>query len=141
MQKICDNFNKYDFHDSKLISFKLIRKELGNGFISEDICFTLKLLERMQEGRTQLTNAKLILKDCRIIKMDIDLVGKRLCADDIANAKCEINSDLKSSLQSGYLKYEEGALNDYLHFNITLIPPGGTIDILAKKFELELIKE
>jgi hypothetical protein len=80
--------------------------------------------------------AELVFKNCRLIKFDMDLVGKRYCGDDILAAECKIDSDFKKKMQMELFKYEKHELNSYLHFKITLIPPGGELDILAEDFEM-----
>jgi len=81
-------------------------------------------------------NKKLIFNECRIILIDIDLVGKYLCADDILSNSCGHDSELKRNIINKHFSNEKHALNDYFHFNITMIPPGGNIDIFAKGFDL-----
>lgn len=147
MQQICKKFNTYNFHDSKLISFRLIRNEMKEDVTSEDICFEMELLKDQRPGHYKWKKAKLTLKDCRIVRMNLDLLGKRWCSDDIDSAGCEAESPLKNYIQREYFQKEsigldaihwsENALAEYLHFNITLVQPGGAIDIFAKDFELD----
>ena len=68
---------------------------------------------------------------------DIDLQGKRECSDDISSAKCEANTELMTKVQTERLQYSPDALAEHFHFSIYLIPPGGTVDIIASGFRLE----
>jgi len=68
--------------------------------------------------------------------MRIDLLGKRICADDIASAYCELGAELPIDIRRMLSEIEENCIGDLLYFNITLIHPGGTIYVLARDFDL-----
>jgi hypothetical protein len=78
-----------------------------------------------------------VLEDAVFFLSDIDLQGKRECADDISSAKCESKTDLTTKLQKDRLKYSRNALEGYFHFSFYLIPPGGAFDVVASGFRLE----
>ena len=78
-----------------------------------------------------------MLEDAVFFVSDIDLQGKRECSDDISSAKCEAKTDLTTKLQKDRLKYSPNALEGYFHFSFYLIPPGGTVDVVASGFRLE----
>ena len=64
-----------------------------------------------------------------------------MCADAISNAKCYESSDWKRDIAepSPYDPIRGGrGFDDYLHFNVSMCPPGGTISILAMDFSLEM---
>jgi len=82
----------------------------------------------------------IVFKDAVFFFCDIDLQGKRECSDDISSGTCDSSSDLMNKLQNERLKYSPGALTGYFHFSIYLIPPGGTVDIIASDFRLEAQK-
>jgi len=92
-----------------------------------------------------MQKAELIFYDCKIIRMDLDLVGKRMCSDDIESNVCLLNSLLKKQIEEEYFTNvrgvvklsEKDVLAGYLHFSIHLVEPGGDIDIFAKDFELK----
>jgi len=132
MCEICNEFNRFDYHDSKLLTFQLLRRGTTHEFV-EDFCFDIEL---SMDANNNYEKAKLILKDCRIILLDLDLVGKQECSDHIASAICQDSSELKTNLINKYFQYEQNALTGYLHFQIILIPPGGSADVFAKNFEL-----
>jgi hypothetical protein len=78
-----------------------------------------------------------VLEDPLFFFSDIDLQGKRECSDDISSAKCEAKTDLMEKVQRERLHYTPNALAEYSHFSIYLIPPGGTVDVIASGFRLE----
>lgn len=83
------------------------------------------------------TPMAVIFEDAVFFISDIDLQGKRECADDISSAKCLSSSALLARLQDERLKFSPEALTGYVHFSFYLIPPGGSIDIVAASFRLK----
>jgi hypothetical protein len=147
MKEICDRFNKHNFHDSKLMLFQSIRQK-EEEIITENVNFEIEILKKNSSGISEYKKAKLIFKDCRIIKMDLDLIGKRYCSDCVMNAVCSIDSQLNSNIENNYFRRGpvslgndnlKNVLDGYLYFNIKLIPPGGEIDVFAKNFELIML--
>lgn len=134
LETISNRFNSLNLHDSELLNIQILRSKDG---LTNDVCFEIKLLTNPQHGNYKWENAKLIMKDCTVIKIDLDLDGKRACADAIAGASCEIASDLKGYVDKEGLYREKKPLSGYLHFTIGLIHPGGEINVFAKNFELE----
>lgn len=130
MNSIAERFEKIWWHDSKLLGLSFHR----NG--GED---QIKLsLELVGEGG-RMTPAEVMFKDCAYVEANIYLQAKRLCADDIAGAECNVSSDWKNSVsEPGPYDPIQGdrRLDDYLHFRVSLCAPGGDIDILARDFVL-----
>lgn len=85
----------------------------------------------------ELTPMIVVLEDAVFFFCDIDLQGKRECSDDISSAKCEAKTDLMTKVQNERLQYSPDALAGYFHFSLYLIPPGGTLDVIASGFRLE----
>jgi hypothetical protein len=79
----------------------------------------------------------IVFEDAVFFFSDIDLQGKRECSDDISSARCGANTDLMIKLQNDRLKDSPAALAEYLHFSFYLIPPGGSVDVIASGFRLE----
>lgn len=124
-----ERFNSLVWHDSKLHSLRILR--------SNDVDEVLLDLEfRGMQGQ-ELTPMTAILEDAVFFFSDIDLQGKRECSDDISSARCAANTDLMTKLRNERLKYSPDALAGYFHFSLYLIPPGGTLDIIASDFRLE----
>ena len=85
----------------------------------------------------ELTPMTVVLEDAVFFFGDIDLQGKRECADDISSGTCKAKTDLMVKLQNERLKYSPDALAGYFHFKVYLIPPGGTLSVIASGFRLE----
>jgi hypothetical protein len=125
LNSIAQRFNSIRWHDSKLSTLSFYR--VGS---EELVKISLKLIG--ENGAHKPIN--LVFKESTYIKLDVDLEGKSECSDDISDAECLIESELLRTLtnQNPYDNFQ-----GYLHFCIELIPPGGTINILAKNFLLE----
>ncbi len=122
-------FNRLIWHDSKLRSLRIVRRD--------DLDEVVLDVELRGMSEQELTPMTVVLEDAVFFFSDIDLQGKRECADDISSAKCETKTDLTTKLVNERLKYSQDALVGYLHFRVYLIPPGGTLDIIASGFRLE----
>ena len=129
-ESITESFNRLVWHDSKLRSLRIQR----NGDDLDEVHLNVEL--RGMPGQ-ELTPMTVVLEDAVFLLSDIDLQGKRECADDISSAKCEAKTDLMTKLQKDRLKYSPNALEEYFHFSFYLIPPGGTLDVVASGFRLE----
>jgi hypothetical protein len=127
-------FNSIRWHDSKLVGFCLYKAE------GEDrVRLSLELLAA--DG--SLTPTEIVFTDCAYFAVDVYSEAKSMCADDISNAKCYESSDWKSmvSKPSPYDPIQGGrGLEEHLHFSVSMCPPGGTINVLAKDFSLESSK-
>jgi len=132
MNEICSKFNAIPWHDSKLLTFELVRCNDGE---KQDLYIKLQL--RVDSKNNRLDAKTLILEDCHIVMMNLDLKGKYICSDDISSATCSEGSPLKDKLMREFTSDEANIIKDCFHFRITCIPPGGEIDVLAKNFELK----
>jgi hypothetical protein len=125
-----ERFNSLRWHDSKLV---------GVCFYKSDGEDRVKLsLELLGEGGT-LTSAEVVFKECAYFVADVFLAAKSMCADDISGAECYETSEWKKAVskpQAFDVIQGNRGLEQHLHFSISLIPPGGTIDLLARDFEL-----
>jgi hypothetical protein len=125
-------FNNIRWHDSKLRSLCFYSAE-GE----ERVKLSLELLG---EGGA-LVPAEVIFKESAYMFADVYLEAKSLCSDDISDAECYVSSDWKTTVSKpspfdiirGNRRFE-----GHLHFRIGMCPPGGTINILAKDFTLEV---
>lgn len=133
-KNICKRFSSIKWHDSKLISLQLLP---GGDNLHDELWLNVRLLTNTKESPYKYTSAKLILRNCTFIKLDIDLTFKNMCGGDISGAYCEHESPLRKEIEKRQIK-NEMPLDQYLLFNITLIPPGGEIKVFAKNFELIL---
>jgi hypothetical protein len=125
-----EKFNSLRLHDSKLVGLCFYKVE-GE----ERVKLSLELLGN--DG--SLKPAEMIFKECAYFAADVFLEAKSMCADDISGAECCESSDWKKTVSKpSPFDVIQGNrhLEQHLHFSISLIPPGGTIDILAKDFEI-----
>lgn len=135
---ICARFNEVRWHDSKLISFQLLPK---NDNQTHDIGLDLKLLTNAQHGNCDWEDGRLEIEECRVIQLNLDMLGIQLCGGDIANAFCEKASAMKEGLEDTQIQHfdlpqGDDPFADIIHFRILLIHPGGEINIFAKNFKL-----
>ena len=126
MNSTIQRFNAIRWHDSKLVGLCFYRAE-GEERVKIS-------LEMLGEGGA-LTPAEMIFKESTYVALDVDLEGKRVCSDDISSAECYASSEWTKSLSE---KSPYDSFEGYLHFQLYLIPPGGTINVLAKDFSLEM---
>jgi hypothetical protein len=126
---VSESFNRLIWHDSKLRSLRIARKD--------DLDEVLLDVELRGMPEQELTPMTIVFEDAVFFFSDIDLQGKRECSDDISSAKCGANTDLMIRLQNERLKNSPAALAEYFHFSLYLIPPGGTVDVIASGFRLE----
>jgi len=136
LDDICKRFNDLKWHDSKLIGYSVLPSKDGS---THDVHFQMEWLTDYKEGIPSWAEGKLTIRDCTVIKADLDLDGKHVCDDSIANALCVKESDLKREIEHEQLKHEQKPLAEYLHFRILLIAPGGEINLFAKGFNQESI--
>lgn len=122
-------FTNLPWHDAKLLEVRVFRDSALN---QENLSCTIDF----EAARNSWRRAVVLFRDCTIAKIDLDLDGKRVCADSIFDAKCEIESSLKKSLEAEQLKNERNPLRDYYHFRILLVSPGGELNVLAKDFDV-----
>ena len=104
----------------------------------DEVCLDVELRGISEQELTPLT---VVFEDAVFFMSDVDLQGKRECSDDISSATCAIVSELLTKLQNERLRHSPDALKGYLHFSLYLIPPGGSIDVVASGFRLEQAAE
>lgn len=125
MDSVIERFNNIRWHDSKLLGLSFYRTDS-----EEQVRISLQLLGQGSD----LNPIDIIFRGSTYIEMDVDLEGKRVCSDDISDGECYASSAWIESLSA---KNPHDSFQGYLHFQIYLIPPGGTINLLAKDFTLE----
>jgi hypothetical protein len=126
-----DSFNRLIWHDSKLRSLRVLRND-----DLDEVHLDVEL--RGMPGQ-ELTPVTVVFENAVFFFADVDLQGKRECSDDISSAKCEAKTELLTTLQNERLKYSPNALKGYFHFSVYLIPPGGTVDVIASAFRLKTV--
>jgi hypothetical protein len=130
IENISESFNRLVWHDSKLRTLRIVRND-------DDLDEVHMEVELRGTPGQELAPMTVVLEDAVFFFSDIDLQGKRECSDDISSAKCEAKTDLVTKLQNERLQHSPDALAGYFHFSVYLIPPGGTVDVIASGFRLE----
>lgn len=128
---IAERFNSIPWHDSVLIPIAI--RETGD---SHEVAASLQL----QERNGSVTQAEIVFHSCAFLRADLYLDAASMCGHAIGSARCQSESAWKREVSApGFADPVLGGrgLDDYLHFNFYLCPPGGEIDILAKDFTLE----
>jgi hypothetical protein len=131
----CEKFNTaWAWHDSKLERTEIVS---GIDDAHPSVCFEIRSVSSKSPDR----KIKIFLKDCRLLRSEMDFFGIQLCGGDIANVYCDIESAFKKQVEEDILTnfdlpQAESPLADYCHFRVLLIHPGGKIDVFAKSFEL-----
>lgn len=126
---VSESFNRLLWHDSKLRSLAIVRRD--------DLDEVVLEVELRGMPEQELAPVTIVLEDAVFFFTDIDLQGKRECSDDISSAKCAAKTDLMTKVQKERLQNSPNALAEYFHFSVYLIPPGGTVDVIASGFRLE----
>ena len=119
-------FNSLPWHDAKLLGLSIDRNEPG---ADDKVSINVQFFHNGQ----WLPTSTLTFVGCTLLAIQIDLDGKRACSDAISNAKCYKSSDWTETL-SRENPYDN--FRGWLHFSITLIPPGGELNVLAIDFTL-----
>jgi hypothetical protein len=91
-----ESFNRPQWHDSKLRSLRVLRHD-----DLDEVLLDVELRGASEQEPTPMT---VILEDTVFFFSDIDLQGKRECADDMSSAKCDAKTDLMTKLQNERLK-------------------------------------
>jgi hypothetical protein len=112
------------WHDRCLKSIAVSRSSTDDDTVCLGIDFT-------GSGKGSLTEVRLI--GAVELLTSIDLVGKRQCGDAIGAALCYESSAWMTQLarESPFYSYK-----DLYHFHFTLIAPGGTLDVIARDFDV-----
>jgi hypothetical protein len=120
------SFEELPWHDAKLLELRIVRQH------DEE---QLAIIVSFQVSPGRWRRARVLFRNSTIVKLDLDLDGKKFCADSISYATRESGSALRDSLERGPLRNEQSPLLAYVHFRIILIPPGGEINVFAATFE------
>jgi hypothetical protein len=136
--EICTRFSKLHWHDSKLLDLHLLRVP---GKRKYDLRLDLDLIIAYAEGEIERNNKSAIFRECRIVQMDLDLLGVVICGGDIGSATCyadavELERENREKARQFGFPQSYNPLEKCLGFFIEMINPGGEIIVFAKDFEL-----
>lgn len=116
-----ERFNQIKWQDMALISVRTDRRDELDDFVIE-------IVGLYSEVGTKF---ELRFEDATYLRLDVDFASKRTTADAIDGAGCRSESPWKTALSKSN-PYDN--FDSYLHFEIGLVPKGGTINLLARGF-------
>ena len=124
-----DSFSKLPWHDSAIVGVEL-------GYTQSDE--TLLRLRVIFNDPDEIAEVSFI--GARAVRIDIDLLAKKLCGDQVASAYCVLASESATSLiervRSTFDLYRGETLDGLYAFVISLIHPAGDLVVLAKSFSI-----
>lgn len=131
-------FESYPWHDSRLLE---VRVTPGEAASENAVACTIQLISHATPGKCEYKTVQVLFRRCRIVKLDLDLLGLQLCGGAIASGSCREQSDMKTrileeQIASFDLPQDLNPFDDLLHFSFEFIHPGGTMDIFARDFEI-----
>lgn len=137
LAEVCTRFSQLHWHDSKLLDLHLLRVPGRKYDLRLDLDFIVGFTERQAER----ANKSAIFRECRIVQMDLDLLGVVICGGDIGSATCyadavELEKKNRDKLRQFDFPQSYNPLEQCMGFLIEMISPGGQIIIFAKHFEL-----
>ena len=125
--EVIERFSQIKWPDMALASIRTERRDEVDDFVAEIV------------GLYSDVGAKFELRfeDATFVRLDVDFASKRTTSDSIDGARCRSESPWKTSL--GELNPYDN-FSSYLHFEIGLVPKGGTINVLARGFTLHRLE-
>lgn len=138
LAEVSNQFNRVRWHDSKFFSLELLPDENEETY---SLRLNVKLITNTQGGEDEWVDKKLIFRECRIVRLDLDLLAMQFIGGDIASAVCETEAGSREKTERDKIKdfdlpQKDNSLDDLLFFKITFIHPGGELIAFAKSFEL-----
>ena len=136
---VCARFSELHWHDSKLLNLHLLRIP---GERKYDLQLDIDLIMGFEHGEFQRSDKTAVFRECRIVKMDLDLLGVVICGGDIGNATCyrdavDLERQYRARLGQFDFPQSFNPLEECLGFLIEMINPGGEIVIFAKDFQIK----
>ena len=131
-------FRATAWHDSQLLGVNI---EPSSDDLGPMVTMTLNLRQQGGDARP----ARLIMVGCRAVLMNVDLLGKELCGNQIASAVCEegptSTDPFVDEIVGGFDLYPGATVDDHFVIRVRLIHPGGHIIVIAKSFSLVQARE
>lgn len=136
--RVCDAFSQLHWHDSRLSNLNLLKITEAKSYeLQLDIDFI-----EVVAGRPYERNRRIItFKECRLIQLDLDLLGLLFCGGDISNAWCHkdaigFEKDKRNKIEQFDFPQKHNPLDLCVGFQIQMVHPGGEIHVIARSFEL-----
>lgn len=136
--EVCARFSRLHWHDSKLLNLHLLKVPDERKY---DLQLEIDLITGFEEGEFQRSDRTAVFRECRIVQMDLDLLGIVICGGDIGSATCYVDAvDLEKRYRAklGQFDFPQSynPLEECFAFLIEMIHPGGEMIIFAKDFQL-----
>jgi hypothetical protein len=142
-QEISRRFNDLPWHDSELCGVRANYSTNANGHENRyEVILNVNLRSSgIAAAEERFTRVEIKFSQTRVFHADLDLLGVAYCGGDISGARCEEKSDFmrqteETRVANFDLPQESEPLAGLKHFRISLCPPSGQIDIIAKDFEI-----
>jgi hypothetical protein len=142
-EEICRRFNDLLWHDSELrgVRVNYSANAIGHENRYEVILNVDLRSSKIAAVQEHLEPVEIKFWQARIFHSDLDLLGVAYCGGDISGARCEEKSDFmrqadETRIANFDLPQDEEPLAGFKHFRISLCPPSGQINIIARDFEV-----
>jgi len=136
MDALLKEFLSYPFSDSVIRDINIISLSDGS-----DIQLKLFLCE-VKDDATYFRECNVLFQDCIMFDSHMNLKGKSRVSDSIGNVSCspfrdsELFGIATKELNTVRIGYDMSQYDDYIHFNIRFVIPGGYMNIVARDFKL-----
>lgn len=138
-EEVYARFQQIDWHDSEFLNLHLLKDSENSKC---DLWLEINLNISFSKGGYNQVKTNVIFKECRIVQIDLDLLGVIMCSGAIGDAICykdaaQLEKEVRNKIIQFDLLEKENPLANCLGFYIEMINPGGEIIIFAKDFELK----
>jgi hypothetical protein len=124
-----NTFSQLPWHDSELLEVRVGYGSSLRPTIALDVAFV--------EGNN-MRRSEILFNDARGVYVDVDLLAKELCGNQIASGHCKVADEstdkFVARLQDRFDLYPGETMTGLFLFMIELIHPGGIILVLARSF-------
>ena len=130
VSKSVADFRQLPWHDSELLGVAIEPSHDDSGS-------TVLITLNVRQPDRSVRSARLTLSPCRAVAVDFDLLGKELCANQIASAVCRHvkgnSDDFVKNIVENFDLYPGETVDDQYLVRILLIHPGGSLTAITKE--------
>ena len=131
------------WHDSILLEHHVLRPAELNAYV---VRLDFDLVQGVENRKIQFATKSLIFRDCKLIQMELDLLGMTCTNAQISEATiCRSFSELDAKTQESFRRYNLtgplSPLEGCFFFKLELIAPGGSISLFARELEIHTVRE
>jgi hypothetical protein len=136
--EVFTRFAQIHWHDSKLLDLHLLKDAENKKY---DLRLDLELVVSPNLGSVEWSKESIIFRKCRIIQLDLDLLGVLMCGGDIGSAvfyksATLFEKDGRNKIHQFDLPQEFNPLESCFGVQIEMIHPGGEIVVFARDFDI-----